>query len=217
MFEHSNTFALVCFGYRICCIHSCSLSSRWTCLGLPSQSVSALMLPQQVDVNVPPALQSQLGTLLKKFADFAIGREFMCDHKKTEDDGNHVTEWWCMVVLDGQAPRKSLVQFGETVHAKVNPVPHLWVRAKARYRQCAVSLLQDFIIELQAPPPSPVRWQRFIADDGKGWWYLSNSEWFWEDDAAWTKYTDPAYVYWWCHCHNTDPTKWFFELIGTQG
>ena len=113
------------------------------------------MLPQQMDVNVPLALRSQLGTLLAQFEDYARQKGFVCRRRRKLDGRNHVTDWWLMLIVDGQGPKKSEVQYGETVFAGVNPTPHLWVRAKDAYRQAAYKLLRDFFAHLQAPPPSP--------------------------------------------------------------
>ena len=49
-----------------------------------------------------------------------------------------------------------MVVFGETTHDDVNPVPHLWVRGKAKWIGIGFELLTNFFeTELQAPPPPP--------------------------------------------------------------
>ncbi len=47
--------------------------------------------------------------------------------------------------MSRDAPRKSRVQFGETTHDSVNPIPHMWVRAGSKYLDTAVDMLKGFI------------------------------------------------------------------------
>ena len=113
-----------------------------------------------MDVNVPQALRSQLGTLLAQFEDYARQKGFVCRRKPKLDGGNHITDWWLMLIMDGHAPTKSEVQCGETVFADFNPTPHLWVRAKEAYRRGAYNLLRGFIDhprDVPPPPPPPAK------------------------------------------------------------
>ena len=96
-----------------------------------------------------------------------------------------MTSWWLYVTFDATARKKSRVQHGETRYDKVNSVPHLWCRAREKYRHRAVELLRDFVREratrtapqksvVALPPASPAHhppsrappspWSRVIAD-----------------------------------------------------
>ena len=71
------------------------------------------------------------------------------------------------MAFDAKSRKQSRVQYGETRYDKVNSVPHLWCRAKEKYRRRAVELLRDFVREratrtappqtsvVALPPPSP--------------------------------------------------------------
>lgn len=114
------------------------------------------MLPPHVDVDIPPSLMARRGSLLAALDSFARRRSF---HTRREDKepGNHLTPWWLYVRFNNYAPSKSEAQFGATDFADVNPVPHMWSRAKVDYRDAAQELLQDFmramVAAASAPPP----------------------------------------------------------------
>ena len=55
------------------------------------------------------------------------------------------------VSLDATAPSKREVQYGETDCDHVNPIPHLWVRAKEQHREVGAKLLEDFVATLTTP------------------------------------------------------------------
>ena len=122
------------------------------------------MLPAHVDVNIPPCLQSRRGQLLDAFEDF-LRRQSYHTRREDKEPGNHVTPWWLYVRLSQHAPSKSEVQVGETEYAAVNPVPHLWFRAKEAYRDLAYRLLRSFMQQMVAEvmrglpllPPPPRR------------------------------------------------------------
>ena len=115
------------------------------------------MLPQQIDVDVPGMLRAGLGTLLADLEIFVRARGLRA-RREYKPPGGHVTPWWLYVTLAEDAPSRSEVQFGETDHAEVNPVPHLWVRAKEAYRPTAKRLLLEFMGERQlyGPPRPPM-------------------------------------------------------------
>ena len=119
------------------------------------------MLPAHVDVNIPPCLQSRRGQLLDAFEDF-LRRQSYHTRREDKEPGNHVTPWWLYVRLSQHAPSKSEVQVGETEYAVVNPVPHLWFRAKEAYRDFAHRLLRSFMQQMEAdasgwePPRLPL-------------------------------------------------------------
>ncbi len=122
-----------------------------------SASCATMSLPQHVDVDVPPALQSLMGSLLADFEAHLRRRGFVGTRVPKRDGGNHVTAWWLHVPLRAEAPTKSRVVYGETIHDAVNSTPHLWAQAKVDYRQEAVFLLQEFMEErarVADTPPS---------------------------------------------------------------
>lgn len=75
--------------------------------------------------------------------------------------GGHLTHWWLYVRLSALAPTSSVVSFGCTDYAEVNPVPHLYCRGKRDYLSAGYQLLQQFLASLLAPaaaasaPPPP--------------------------------------------------------------
>ena len=119
-----------------------------------------------MDVNVPDALLGRLGQLLQDFEAFVVRRGFITRRVK-KPPGGHVTPWWLYVRMDDRAPSRSFVQFGETRHDEVNPVPHLWTRAKEAYRKDAMTLLRAFMAAAEwratlpppphRPPPRPFK------------------------------------------------------------
>ena len=103
--------------------------------------------------NVPACLLGKLGNLLEEFESY-VRRQGLYTRRVQKQPGGHITHWWLYVRFEEQAPSRSLVQFGETCHAEVNPAPHLWLRAKEEFRSRALELLRGFIKEmvfLQAP------------------------------------------------------------------
>ena len=122
------------------------------------------MLPPHVDVNIPACLQARRGTLLDAF-EKSLKLQSYHTRREDKEEGNHLTPWFLYVRLSGRAPSKSEVQFGETEFADVNPVPHLWSRAKEDYRHAAHRLLRDFMQQMVAElrrglpllPPPPRR------------------------------------------------------------
>ncbi len=111
----------------------------------PSASCATMSLPPHMDVDVPPSLQSLMGSLLADFEAYLRRRGFGGTRVPKRDGGNHVTAWWLHVPLRAEAPTKSRVVYGETVHDAVNSTPHLWAQAKVDYRQEAVLLLREFM------------------------------------------------------------------------
>ena len=59
-----------------------------------------------------------------------------------------MTPWWIYATLSDLAPSTSVVVFGETAHAEVNPVPHLWIRGKKQWIDEGFSLLRAFMKSL---------------------------------------------------------------------
>ena len=142
-----------------------------------------MTLEQQEDVDIPLCLRFEIGGLLRSFSEKLSADGFLVE-QTPKPPGNHVTSWWLYVTFDATARKKSRVQYGETCYDKVNSVPHLWCRAKEKYRRKAVELLRDFVRERATrtarqtsvvalrppsavppppsrPPPSP--WSRAIA------------------------------------------------------
>lgn len=77
-----------------------------------------------------------------------------------KEPGGHLTGWWLYVRLTNQAPSASVVSFGCTDYADVNPVPHLYCRGKSARRDyigTGHGLLQQFIAGrpffILIPPP----------------------------------------------------------------
>ena len=87
------------------------------------------MLPPHVDVNILSCLLARGGALLDAFDDFVRRRSYQT-RREDKEPGNHLTPWWLYVRLNDRAPSKSEAQFGATDFADVNPVPHMWSRAK---------------------------------------------------------------------------------------
>ena len=102
------------------------------------------MLPQHMDVVVPPVLRSRLGQLLGEFESFLLCKGHTT-RRQNKERGGHVAAWWLYVLLENRAPAKSEVQFGESDVAEVNRAPHLWARAKEGYRKEALGLLRDLV------------------------------------------------------------------------
>ena len=115
----------------------------------PSAHVSVSDQPPSLreheDVNVPPELLPDVGTLLAAFHDYVASKGYACFREPKLDGGNHITDWWLRVTIDERAPARSVVQYGETVFDGVNPVPHLWVRSKAPFRHESYTLLKGFL------------------------------------------------------------------------
>ena len=122
------------------------------------------MLPPHVDFNIPACLQARRGTLLDAF-EKSLKLQSYNTRREDKEEGNHLTPWFLYVRLSSHAPSKSEVQFGETAFADINPVPHLWSRAKQHYRQTAHNLLLIFMQQMVAEvmrglpllPPPPRR------------------------------------------------------------
>lgn len=110
-------------------------------------------MPNHLDVDIPSSLQSSTGSLLAAFQEFLASKGFTCE-RKPKPPGGHITPWWLYVALDANAPSKSRLQFGETVHAAVNPTSHLWVRGKDPYLAKGHQLLKEFI-HLHDPNSGP--------------------------------------------------------------
>lgn len=119
------------------------------------------MLHQHIDVDIPLCLQSRRGELLSEFEEFT---KKLCYQtwRVSKATGNHLTGWWLYVRLNNHAPSKSQVQYGATAFEDVNPVPHLWSRAKEAYRRDAHNILREFMQMMVVkttllPPPCPAR------------------------------------------------------------
>ena len=124
-----------------------------------------MSLEQHEDVDIPLCLRFEVGGLLRSFSEKLSADGFLVEQTQ-KPPGNHVTSWWLYVTFDATARKKSRVQYGETCYDKVNSVPHLWCRAREKYRRRAVELLRDFVREratrtapqtsvVALPPPSP--------------------------------------------------------------
>ena len=98
------------------------------------------------DVNVPPPLHDEMGTLLHHFHLWLLEHsEISIKDIVRKKEGGHVTDWWLYTAGSRCCPRKSQMVFGETTCKKVNAVPHLWVRCNARWSQTGVNSLQAFL------------------------------------------------------------------------
>ena len=124
-----------------------------------------MILEQHEDVDIPLCLRFEVGGLLRSFSEKLSADDFLLEQTQ-KPPGNHVTSWWLYVTFDATARKKSRVQYGETRYEKVNSVPHLWCRAREKYRRKAVELLRDFVREratrrapqtsvVALPPASP--------------------------------------------------------------
>ena len=166
------------------------------------------------DVDVPVALQGRLGSLLSMLEIYLTRAHAAWPLKRRhKPPGGHVTPWWLYATVDTSCPKKSRLQFGETDHAEVNPVPHLWVRGTRDFLHLGQKILIDFLDSLSAPPaPVELPHQLFICPVSKRrWrWQPALDEWFWEDAAAaagWTRYQarDGSLWYW-----RDRDAHWFF-------
>ena len=122
------------------------------------------LLPQHQDVDVPPVLQSLMGSLLADFEAYLRRRGFVGTRVPKRDGGNHVTAWWLHVPLRAEAPTKSRAVYGETIYDAVNNTPHLWAQAKVDYRTEAVLLLREFMEERVRLADTSPRAQTIMAD-----------------------------------------------------
>ena len=105
-----------------------------------------MSLEQHEDVDIPLCLRFEIGELLRSFSEKLSADGFLVEQTQ-KPPGNHVTSWWLYVTFDATARKKSRVQYGETRYDKVNSIPHLWCRAREKYRRRAVELLRDFVRE----------------------------------------------------------------------
>ena len=116
-----------------------------------------------VAVDLPYWMHATLGThlaalerwIVVKYPDAKMGRT-------QKEAGGHITDWWLDASVESQRPIKSGVRFGETNHAAVNKVPHLWANAKKNYLRFSLNLLKDFVAATTAaaeaaPLPPPAR------------------------------------------------------------
>jgi hypothetical protein len=116
----------------------------------------------QIDIDVPVCLQHLLGSLLGHFVEFFLENVLHATIWRTQkNDGGHVTPWWLYARMSLAAPRRSVLQFGETTYKAVNPVPHLWVRGKAAWIQEGAALLRVFVRQavrrqMASLPPVPL-------------------------------------------------------------
>jgi hypothetical protein len=119
-----------------------------------------------MDVDIPAILHPLLSTLLADFEVFLNEQQQGPCWRVAKPPGGHITPWWIYLRLSTEAPVSSVVKFGETIFAEVNPVPHLWVRGKARWIDAGFQLLTDFVARTltrtlqqaaQPPPPPPLR------------------------------------------------------------
>ena len=97
-----------------------------------------------------------MGTLLALLEAHLLRKGYAPFRRPKLDGGNHVTAFWIYVPLDTRAPSKSVVVYGETVFDKINPIPHLWSRAKEAYRDEAYRILRGFLVAQAAAVP-PLR------------------------------------------------------------
>jgi hypothetical protein len=124
-----------------------------------------------IDVDIPAALRPLQKTLLASFKDFVIEKQVGHYWTEEKQGTGHLTPWWLYLTLSADAPRASQVQFGATVHAAVNTVPHLWVRGsrgKPNGRTWITeghALLQSFVAGMLRPPaPSRPPPRGMLAD-----------------------------------------------------
>ena len=114
----------------------------------------------QRDVDVPRCLRHRLGSLLACFEKHLQGR-VVKQWRVYKEPGGHVTSWWIYAQLSPAAVSSSVVVFGETDHAEVNAVPHLWIRGKEKWIGDGFKLLRDFVSAerraAELPPPPPQR------------------------------------------------------------
>jgi hypothetical protein len=101
-------------------------------------------------VDVPLAVRPRMGHLLAEFEQFLTLGGFFCT-RVPKLPGGHITPWWLHISVNGEAPVKSQLKFGETDYASVNPTPHLWVQGKEPYIGKGHQLLRKFIEHLMRP------------------------------------------------------------------
>ena len=101
----------------------------------------------QRDVDVPSTQRHRLGSLLADFESWLrrLQPEVLVVGRQEKEEGGHVTGWNLIAVGRVEAPAKSRLLFGETIHAAVNPVPHLWVRGKQQWLGFGQSLLSQWV------------------------------------------------------------------------
>ncbi len=85
-----------------------------------------------LDVDLPNCLRHRLGSLLACLERYLEGRVVQL-RRVEKEPGGHATPWWIYAQLSPAAKSSSVVVFGETDHAEVNAVPHLWVRGKEKW------------------------------------------------------------------------------------
>jgi hypothetical protein len=174
---------------------------------------------QHQDVDIPLSLRSQVGNLLGDFERFMIAAGFSTTRVDKQGSG-HVTPWWLHVVFDERRPAKSRCQFGETTHASVNRIPHLWCRGKWEYSDQAFNALQHFIqhAAYSAQDLSYVQYCRY-RDMHDNIWFASEAgedHYFFEATAAasgFSAFVDAVGRKWWC---NEGMQIWFYELNGVS-
>ncbi len=112
----------------------------------------------QRDVDVPRCLRHRLGSLLARLESYLQSR-VVKQWRVNKEPGGHVTPWWIYAQLSPAAESSSVVVFGETDHATVNAVPHLWTRGKDKWIGDGYDLLCEFLSAERAaelpPPPQP--------------------------------------------------------------
>lgn len=109
-------------------------------------------MASHIDVNIPSGMH--VGFMLEKVKELAMvkGLTFKTVEKPP---GNHVTPWWLYVTFCDARSKQSTVQIGETVYAKVNKTPHLWVRGKAGWIELGRDLLLETIGAQEEQPSQP--------------------------------------------------------------
>ena len=194
-----------------------------------SESDQPASLREHEDVNVPPELLPDVGTLLAAFHDYVASKGYACFREPKLDGGNHITDWWLRVTIDERAPERSVVQYGETVFDGVNPVPHLWVRSKAPFRHESYALLKGFLqkarlrrlalIEEQPPQTSYGPGQDAQYQEGWVCYYHPGTllPWYWNavteehfdprTSQKWTRYASGEATWLW----NERANLWFWH------
>ena len=98
-----------------------------------------------IDVNIPFALHPRMHTLLMGFEMYIKEKKIGKCWRVQRPPGNHLTQWWLYVCLSTDSPSAIIVQFGATIFADVNPMPHMYVRGKAVWIGVGLDLLEKFM------------------------------------------------------------------------
>lgn len=100
-----------------------------------------------INVDIPMGLQAEVGSLLECF-ERTVQEKGYQSWRVEKELGNHITPWWLYIQMhQGGDSKKTVVQVGETIFKKVNPIPHLWVRGKQEVAREAERLLRNFLTQ----------------------------------------------------------------------